>query len=575
MRQRRPYHVRTFGIVGALDRQRRQQEPPFGVRRKSFLADDRRLDGLLALRQQVDLRSSTVAWRSGRTALAACLPLRARSDAWGGFLGPDQPFDAFTRALRRLTSMTSLPCVGLFRTFSLSVSSLPRTRFARTRSSTPGVRSRRSTNRSTKSSSRTPTTAVERSSGFGAAPKALDPTVLLLAGLVFLRAWLQRVERCPQNPQRQPLRVDRDRGVQVQAPGADAGLIPDSQTLGFPRFAKFSVLPSCTHSTVFSSCIRRSVWCRCGMFSTVTASPSGSDGSEPCLIPFAAHVNACIGASAWYRAHRRALRRASPSDAPPNSCSAHRSRPAPTSNGARRGSGTRRCSCHPASSSYTAFGVSVAACARSCRPRPAVSRCQPAARKLIPVCQSSSVSSRHGARLEIFPQPAMRRPHQITQLAAHQRTGAVRMLLLQHRDHAMLVIRCQTRPSTAPISPGTLFGGGTGSAKRRGRRTPPPECVREGSEIRPAASNSASSFRQPARCRRPTRNSNAYAIRDLAATGEDLVRQQTLQARKIIPKALPNLILELHAPNIANRLAGVQQNLYGAQAALALPSRLW
>lgn len=61
-----------------------------------------------------------------------------------------------------------------------------------------------------------------------------------------------------------------------------------------------------------------------------------------------------------------------------------------------------------------------------------------------------------------------------------------------------------------------------------------------------------------------------YAIRDLAATGEDLVRQQTLQARKIVPKALPNLILKLHVPYAANRLAGVQQNFWGLYAKVTM-----
>ena len=37
--------------------------------------------------------------------------------------------------------------------------------------------------------------------------------------------------------------------------------------------------------------------------------------------------------------------------------------------------------------------------------------------------------------------------------------------------------------------------------------------------------------------------------RGLAATSEDLVRQQPLQACKIVQKALPNLILKLHAGN--------------------------
>ena len=61
------------------------------------------------------------------------------------------------------------------------------------------------------------------------------------------------------------------------------------------------------------------------------------------LSPLAAPVNARIGASAWCQVTKRALRRASPSGAPPNSCSAQFSRPAPTSNGASgaRGSGMR------------------------------------------------------------------------------------------------------------------------------------------------------------------------------------------------------------------------------------------
>ena len=39
----------------------------------------------------------------------------------------------------------------------------------------------------------------------------------------------------------------------------------------------------------------------------------------------------------------------------------------------------------------------------------------------------------------------------------------------------------------------------------------------------------------------------AHAIRNLAATNEDLVRQQLLQPDKVALKALPDLILNLHA----------------------------
>ena len=101
---------------------------------------------------------------------------------------------------------------------------------------------------------------------------------------------------------------------------------------------------------------------------------------------------------------RRALSRASPSRAPPNSWPAQdsASSPSPTASGATPGTGAWRISRHPGSNAYiyTALRVSVAACVRSWRPRPLVSptRTQFAARTLAPLCSVSStnVSSSQG-----------------------------------------------------------------------------------------------------------------------------------------------------------------------------------
>ena len=95
---------------------------------------------------------------------------------------------------------------------------------------------------------------------------------------------------------------------------------------------------------------------------------------------------------------RRALRRASPSGAPPNSWSAQdpASSPSPAASGAMPGAGTARRARHAGSNAYTytALRVSGAACVRSWRPRPQVSptRTQFAARTLAPVCSASSTN---------------------------------------------------------------------------------------------------------------------------------------------------------------------------------------
>ena len=89
---------------------------------------------------------------------------------------------------------------------------------------------------------------------------------------------------------------------------------------------------------------------------------------------------------------------------------------------------------------------------------------------------------------------------------------------------------------------------------------------------RTAASSSASAFRQPARCRRPSSNPNTLDTRFATSLrrAKTSFARQTLQARKIVPKALPNLILELHVPHVANRLAGVQQNFWGLYAKVTM-----
>ena len=138
------------------------------------------------------------------------------------------------------------------------------------------------------------------------------------------------------------------------------------------------------NAPVLDSTPARSVWCRCRMFSTVTASLSGL---QTALAPLAAHVNA--GASAWCQVTRRTLR--PPSGAPPNSCSAQfsRSGPAPTSNGASGSRVRQQPSASPLPRGPVAPGL---------RSRHA------AARKLAP--PSTKVSGRAVAFLEIVPHPA-------------------------------------------------------------------------------------------------------------------------------------------------------------------------
>ena len=98
----------------------------------------------------------------------------------------------------------------------------------------------------------------------------------------------------------------------------------------------------------------------------------------------------------------------------------------------------------------------------------------------------------------------------------------------------MPVTGTNPRPSAAPS--GALFGGGTGPARRRGRRTP--SRVGDGSaarrlEIPPTPSGGPLAAGGQVR-------PETLRTRGLAAAGEDLLRQQPLQAREIAPEALPN-----------------------------------
>ena len=158
-----------------------------------------------------------------------------------------------------------------------------------------------------------------------------------------------------------------------------------------------------------------------------------------------------------------------------------------------------------------------------------------------------------------------------TQLAAHQRTGASRMLLLQHRDQTMVVSPTPT-PDPRPHRPPPV---------RSSAEEQVPQDIADGARHPQSASATAANRRLKLRQRPQAARSlqaakpepEHYAIRDLAATSEDFVRQQPLQARKIAAKALPDLILSLHAGTVANRLAGVQQNCCGVQAGLAAGTR--
>ena len=61
--------------------------------------------------------------------------------------------------------------------------------------------------------------------------------------------------------------------------------------------------------------------------------------------------------------------------------------------------------------------------------------------------------------------------------------------------------------------------------------------------------------------------------RDLAATSEDLVRQQPLQACKIVQKALPNLILKLHAGNHSESAGRSPAKLLWGTGRASIPRR--
>ena len=129
----------------------------------------------------------------------------------------------------------------------------------------------------------------------------------------------------------------------------------------------------------------------------------------------------------------------------------------------------------------------------------------------------------------------------------------------------MPVTVTNSRPSTAPTSSGTLFGGGTGSARHRGRRTPPR--VGDGSERRFKLRQ-----RLQAACSLQAAKPEMLRTRGLATVSENLVRQQPLQACKIVPEALPNLILEpVSRRTVLSRAAGFPaRHLRGVRAKLGL-----
>ncbi len=161
--------------------------------------------------------------------------------------------------------------------------------------------------------------------------------------------------------------------------------------------------------------MRRSVRSRCGrrMFSGVAAPSSGRSANRQWPLtsarsPFAAAGSEAVGAAPLSAATRtsRALSRASPSGAPPNSFAAQTPASSPSqgaSGGAGDGSAPTPSRCRQSAASgqtYTRLRPATAALPRSCRPRPAVSPSsrQLAARRLVPECvPSTNVSTRHGA----------------------------------------------------------------------------------------------------------------------------------------------------------------------------------
>ena len=151
-----------------------------------------------------------------------------------------------------------------------AVRSLASTRstFARTSNSTCGACSRRSTNRSTKSASRSRVHSTRVSGSCSrACAQSRRPSiqrndlrssrafgaVLCPAPGRLLGRGPGGVEASPQDAQRHPLGVDRQRRVQVQPAGHGAGLVAadraQSLRLAASR-AKFSRVPSCIHSTI-------------------------------------------------------------------------------------------------------------------------------------------------------------------------------------------------------------------------------------------------------------------------------------------------------------------------------------
>ena len=139
--------------------------------------------------------------------------------------------------------------------------------------------------------------------------------------------------------------------------------------------------------------------------------------------------------------------------------------------------------------------------------------------------------------------------------------GPAPRLLLQHRDQTMVISPAPT-PDPRPHRPPPV---------RSSAEEQVPQDIADAAHHPRSASATAANRRlrqrpQAARSLQAAKPKH-YAIRDLAATSEDFVRQQPLQTRKIAAKALPDLILSLHAATVANRL-GVQQNFCGAQAGL-------
>ena len=152
----------------------------------------------------------------------------------------------------------------------------------------------------------------------------------------------------------------------------------------------------------------------------------------------------------------RALRRASPKRAPPNSWSAQTaaSRPSPTASGATTGAGAARRVRHAGSKAYiyTALRVSGAACRRSWRPRPQVSptRTQFAARTLAPVCSvwSTNVSSSQGrypyTRSQSSPTERTARPSTCEARLRHTMPGRT-----SSRHSPNTRCRCARRPASS------------------------------------------------------------------------------------------------------------------------------